>query len=84
MNGHSVVSFTGKLENFLLKHISMNLSEENWQSIYDNLSLFVYECNFGEKPYELNWHIPTATGTITKEYSIKSSSEMYDWIIEFF
>ena len=84
MDGHSVVSFTGKLEGFLLKQICMNISEENWQDIYDNLSLFVYEYDFGEKPYEVEWHITTATDNIVRKYSIKSNSEMYDWLAEFF
>lgn len=81
MDGHSVVSFTGKLESFLLKQICMNISEENWQDIYDNLSLFVYDCNFGEKLYEVEWHKKDGT---KKSYSINSNSKMYDWIIEFF
>lgn len=81
MDGHSVVSFTGKLEELLLKHLCLNISEDNYYDIYDSLSLFVYQNEFGKVPYELIWHKKDGT---TKDYSIKSSSEMYDWIIEFF
>jgi len=81
MNGHSVVSFTGKLQDILLKQISQRISEDDWQSVYDNLTLFAYEYDFGKIPYELIWHKKDET---EKSYDIKSSEEMYDWLVEFF
>ncbi len=80
MNGHSVVNFTGKLQNTLLNLLAKNISEKYATNILQDIETFIYEHLFSNKPLEIS----CVENGIKKEYKINAIDELYDFIQEFY
>ena len=80
MNGHSVVNFTGNLQEVTLKLLAKNISEKYYDDILQDIESFVYEHLIFNTPYEVSY----IKDGIKKEYKINTIDKLYDFIQEFY